>query len=241
MQRQTSVRSSHCLLLPSTLSAASKTNKCYWVFIQCRGWFHTWLFLSTSHQRAFPMTVFVSLLDDRERLLCSDSTDPPRLHVKWKDFQKKGGGKPGDTALRWFSDQIISLRKFTSVPWFIWRWVGRSEFDSCWQVVQWWSEKLASSVTLYQIFHGGQQETSQSSHLPFWLVLFMWCQKVFDAVKEASCCQTSTRRNPKIAQQWGCSDTHTIYIHTPDFQINQIMSHVHLTLCTLDGLYCTVT
>lgn len=66
----------------------------------------------------------------------------------------------------------------------------------------------------------------------------------FNAVKEASWCQTSTRRSLKIAQQWGCSDTHTIYIHTPDFQINQIMPRVHFTLCALQqsvrGTGCTV-
>lgn len=94
VQRQT-VRSSHlsvCCWNWHRLPRSKRTNKCYSVFIQRSVGSHLAVFEYNAFKRAISISVTVcgSLLQqsgwghDRERLLCSDSTDSPQLRVSWK-------------------------------------------------------------------------------------------------------------------------------------------------------------
>lgn len=137
-----------------------------WVFVTTSGWGH-----------------------DRERLLCSDSTDSPQLRVSWKKgeltwwLRGNREAQRGDTQER-IGEVFLSnqFSQSTSVHWFIWRWAWGSAFDCCWECVSTDGQSLDSttnpkrpSVTMWKSW-----ETSQSSPSPFWqmcviCVSFVWC------------------------------------------------------------------
>lgn len=173
VERHTNVRSSHCLLFKST--SASPHHRQTSV-TQC--WFNAGV---GSTLGCFWIQFIPKSLCSNERMR-SQRGATALFRLDWPAANSMSGGRLlgstdhcgnlGDASLPRLSDQITSLWTFTSVPWFIWRWVGRSEFDCCPLMV-----RETSIVTVSTVSHFPWRRTPETSFTFLTSVcdLSSWC------------------------------------------------------------------